>query len=302
MKLVITGANGMLGSSLCRNYHKKHEVYALHRDKECLVSCTNSYRFDLLKVQKVNSVVNKINPDLMIHCAGLIDMDKCEKEPEKAFDFNVAFTDDIVRSCTEKTKFIYISTDQVYGKANGHLEDNKRLKPVNEYGKSKLLGEKIVQELHQNHIIIRTNIFGWNVKKNKFSSAEWIYNSLKNGKAITLFTDYTFSPIYTKYLGDIIMELIKIDFKGIINVGSSTPCSKYDFGMAIAQTFGFDQSLISKGSMKQHLFYAKRPSKLDLDCRQLSGIKVKIPTWMQSILMFTRESKKNGLHNKLKRT
>jgi dTDP-4-dehydrorhamnose reductase len=286
MKLVITGANGMLGSSLCRNYHKIHEVYALHRDKECLVSCTNSYSFDLLKAQKVNSMVNKINPALIIHCAGLIDMDKCEKDPATAFDFNFLITDNIIRSCSEKTKFIYISTDQVYGKTNDRSEDNKNLQPVNEYGKSKLLGEKIVQDLHQNHIIIRTNIFGWNVKKSKVSSAEWIYNSLNYGKEITLFTDYTFSPIYTKYLGDIIMELVKLDFIGIINVGSSTPCSKYDFGIRLAKEFGLAHTKIAKGTIDDHSFEAKRVNDLSLNVEKFTDLGLSIPTYQESLHNF----------------
>ena len=121
------------------------------------------------------------------------------------------------------------------------------LEPINQYGKTKLQGEQKVQELCTDYIIIRTNIFGRNVKLERISSAEWVYHSLKKGEEITLFTDYTFSPVYTEYLGEIIMQLVDIDFTGVINAGASTPCSKYDFGMQLAEEFGFDKSRIYKG-------------------------------------------------------
>ena len=77
-----------------------------------------------------------------------------------------------------------------------------------------------------NYIIIRTNIIGINAKTNKFNFAEWIYNSLSNNKFITLFKDYYFSPIHTTFLGEIIKNLIKLKFEGILNVGSADYCSR----------------------------------------------------------------------------
>ena len=89
------------------------------------------------------------------------------------------------------------------------------------------------------------------------------------------------------------MELVAMDFNGLINVGSTTPCSKHNFGMRLAESFGFNQSLISKGSIKQHPFSAKRSSKLDLDCQRHANLKVDIPAWERSIAMFAEMEKKN---------
>ena len=209
-----------------------------------------------------------------------------------AISANVSVTENIAKSCSAETKLVYISTDQVYGETADYFEANEALQPVNQYGKTKLLGEQKVQDLCSNHLIVRTNIFGWNVKPGRVSSAEWMYHALKNRKEITLFTDYTFSPIYTIYLGEIIMRLVDMDFTGVINVGSPTHCSKYDFGQQLAETFGFNQSLINRGSMKQHQFSAKRSIKLDIDCSLLAGLEIDIPDWKQSITRFAEESKR----------
>jgi len=294
--MIITGANGMLGSSLCQLYHNKHKVHALHRDKECFTACSADYSLDLTDTSKVGDVFNQINPDLVIHCASLVSLERCEQNPDLAISANVSVTENIAKLCSAETKLVYISTDQVYGETADYSEANETLQPVNQYGKTKLLGEQKAQGFCSNHLIVRTNIFGWNVKPDRISSAEWIYNSLRNGQKITLFNDYTFSPIYTIYLGEIIMRLVDLDFTGVINVGSPTHCSKYDFGQQLAETFGFNQSLISKGSMKQHPFSAKRNPKLDLNCDRLIKMKVDIFTWRQSILMFTKESNSLDFH------
>ena len=286
MKILITGANGMLGSSLCRLYHKKHQVYALHRDKECFTACLADYSLDLTDTSKVGEVFNQINPDLVIHCASLTSLERCEQNPDLAISANVSVTENVVRSCSAETKLVYISTDQVYGEADDHSEANMNLQPVNRYGKTKYLGEQKAVEHCPDCIIVRTNIFGWNIKPRRISSAEWIYHSLKNGEEITLFSDYTFSPIYTIYLGEIIMELVDMNFTGVINVGSPTHCSKYDFGQQLAGKFEFSQSLIKKGSIVDYAFKPSRSNNLTLNTQRLSDLGIIAPDYRKSIKKF----------------
>jgi dTDP-4-dehydrorhamnose reductase len=304
MKIIITGANGMLGSSLCQLYHNEHKVHALHRDKECFTTCSVDYSLDLTDTSKVADVINQINPDLVIHCASMTSLERCEQNPNSAISANVLVTENVVKSCSAETKLVYISTDQVYGKVANNFEANEVLKPVNQYGQTKLLGEQKVQDICSDHLIVRTNIFGWNVKPDRVSSAEWIYNSLRNGQGINLFNDYTFSPISTKYLGKITMQLVDMDFTGVINVGSPSTCSKYEFGLQLAEDFGFDESFITKGSIKEHQFSAERSAKLDLNCNLLAGMEIKIPDWRQSLKLFAKESKRRKIrhyHNNGKR-
>ena len=288
LSIIITGANGMLGSSLCQLYDNNHEVYAFHRDKVSLSSCVSDYSLDLMDLNALETQFSQIKPDLVIHCASMTNMDNCEKMPTKANDMNVVVTENIARACSNKTKLIYISTDQVYGDVDDYSEININLQPINQYGKTKLKGEQKVRELCNDYIIVRTNIFGWNIKLGRISSAEWIYSSLKKGEEINLFTDYTFSPVYTECLGDIIMQLVDKDFTGTINVGSSTPCSKYDFGMQLAEEFDFNLSWIQKESIANYSFSAQRFYKLDMDVRKLSELDILPIDYRISIKQFAR--------------
>lgn len=286
MKILITGSNGMLGSTLCYYYHNKYDIFAFHRDN-VFYSLGKDYSIDLTNFSKVDQYLDQIEPDVIIHCAGLTNVDKCEISPKVSFDVNVRITENIARKCSNKTQFIYISSDQVYGNCNDNKEKNTKIQPINQYGRSKLAGEKIVSELCEKHIIIRTNIFGWNFNPNKTSSAEWIYNSLNNKQEITLYCDYTFSPIYTFNLAAIIIKLIKNRFYGIINIGSPKPCSKYEFGIVLAREFGLDQSLIKKGFVSENSFVAQRPKNLELNTEKLSALKIRSPNYNLSIKHFS---------------
>ncbi len=286
MRIFITGANGMLGSSLCWLYQKKHEVYALHRDKKCFTTCTVDHSLDLRGFPKIQTLFNQIKPDLLIHCAGLTSVDGCEQEPALAYEANVKVCENIALACSKKIKLVYISTDQVYGKVDDHSEANEILQPLNQYGKTKLQGEQIIQEVCNDYLILRTNIFWWNAKPGRVSSAEWIYHSLKNKDEITLFSDYTFSPISTVCLGNIIIQLVEENFSGIINVGSSMPCSKYEFGFQLAEEFCLETSCIRNGLMSNHSFPALRSNKLDLDVSKLIEMGITPPDLRHSMRKF----------------
>ena len=116
----------------------------------------------------------------------------------------------------------------------------------------------------------------------------WIYHSLKKGEEITLFTDYTFSPICNEFLGEIILQLVGKDFSGVLNVGSPEPCSKYKFGISLAKCFGLDTSLIRAGSIADHNFSAPRCNNLALDVSKLSYTGLTAPDYKESLKRFSR--------------
>ena len=283
----------MLGSSLCNLLDSAHDVFAFHRDTEDYVKCKESINVDLLKYEKLKTEVTKIKPNIIIHCSGLTNVEECELNYQKAYDQNALVTEYIARLCKDKIKLIYISTDQIYGSDNNYIESIKDYKPLNNYGKTKLEGEKKVLQFCKNHIIIRTNIFGWNVKKGRLSSAEWMYDQLKKHKEITLFSDYYFMPIYTVNLGLIIQKLFDSKFNGNINIGSSLACSKYEFGKFLAKKTNYDSKLILKGSLSKYPFRASRYSKLIFNYSSIYDLGIKLPDFKESVINFIKDRMKN---------
>ena len=276
----------MLGSSLCQLYNKIHKVYGLHRDKQFYSTCHSNFKLDLTDNKKLRECIQKVNPQIIIHCAGLTNVDECEKNPILAYQANVKVCENIARICENKIKLVYISTDQVYGNTPDRTEKNKKLIPLNEYGKTKLNGEKKIANICNQYLIIRTNIFWWNSKPRRVSFAEWLFSSLINKNNITLFSDYLFTPISTIYLGSLILDLIELNYTGIINVGSYKACSKYDFGLAMADEYGLDSSCINKGLISDHSFSAIRSKNLILDVNKLINMKLSVPSYCDSIKQF----------------
>jgi dTDP-4-dehydrorhamnose reductase len=283
LKVIITGSNGMLGSVLCKVLRKHFTVYAFHRDSDCHYEHDFSYSIELRDKDKLDNIVEKIKPDIIIHCAGWINIEQCEVDTEKAYENNVIATYNLVTSCPKQAKFIYISSDQVYGITANRTEHNKCLNPLNIYGETKYISELIVNSLCENHMIIRTNIIGINPHIARTSFVDWLYDSFFNNKPITLFDDYHFSPIYTSKLSTILEKLISIDFCGYLNVGTHESCSKYEFGFLFAEICNFNKNLILEGSLKDSEIGNKRANDLSLNINKLLSYEIKTPSIKDSI-------------------
>lgn len=283
MRVLVTGAHGMLGSAACSVLHRAHQVVAVHRDTETLVPCDESISVDLLDAGATASSLGGRPFDVIIHCAGLVNVDACERDPNAAERANVELTGNVARFADANAVFVYVSTDQVYGRSGPRSEDRKHLTPANEYGRSKLRGEMIVTELRDQVLVVRTNVFGTNVKDGRLGSAEWIHSALRLGTKITLFRDYLFSPIYSRTLVRLVLQLIAASALGVYNVAAAAGCSKLDFGRAIAEAFGLSEGPIEGGSIHDHHFGAPRPDNLVLNVDKAVSIGLRLPSYKESV-------------------
>jgi len=273
----------MLGSALCKVLQAQFTVYAFHRDSDCFSEYDFNYSIELRNKEQLHKIIKTIKPDIIIHCAGWINIEQCEVEVEQAYENNVIATYNLVTSCPKQAKFIYISSDQVYGRTENRTEYNRSLKPLNKYGETKYISELIVKSICANNAIIRTNIIGINPKIVRASFVDWLYDSFSNNKPITLFNDYYFSPIYSSIFSKILNKLISIGFSGILNVGSHENCSKYKFGIMFAEIFNFNKDLIIEGSIQESHIGEKRANDLSLGITKLLSYGIKAPSIIDSI-------------------
>lgn len=272
----------MLGNALCKYLGDKGDVYAFHRDERPLIRECQSVSVDLHAKVEVKNLIKEISPDLLIHCAGLVNIDRCEDSPQSAIEQNVLLTKNVVQALEEKTKVVYISSDQVYGDISPKREEQQKLTPKNVYGETKLAGEGVVLSHSPKNVVIRTNVIGVRPKSDHVSFAEWVMHALHDKQPIPLFTDYIFSPIYGPHLGGIIWRLFGLDFRGIINVGSLNPCSKYEFGRVIATAGGFDESMLHRASIEDLGRSPLRPKDISLNVDKLISLGITPPTYQES--------------------
>lgn len=154
MHYLVTGSKGQLGK----------EVAKLLKEKNLEFTAYDSSELDITNKEMVNQILEKDQPDVVLHCAAYTAVDKAEDEgKEKNWAVNVEGTRNVAAACKQLgAKFVFISTDYVFdGTYIGEYSEKAKTNPKNEYGKAKLAGEQVIEELLEEYYIIRTSwVFG----------------------------------------------------------------------------------------------------------------------------------------------
>lgn len=285
-RLLITGSSGLLGSNIHFEIGSRYETYGIYREHPN-VEIKNQFKADLTYPEQIKDIVETVKPDFVIHCAALTSVELCESDYDVAYKANVLATSYIVSSVNVNTKFIYISTDSQFDGKKGNYSEEDTVSPLNNYAKTKLEGEWVVEQKLKNYVIVRTNIFGKN-RIGKESFAEWIINSLHSRKEIKMFTDVIFSPLMANSLAIYLNLLLNSDFTGKINIAASNSITKFEFGLFLAKTLGLNPSLIRPSSIDLFSFKAKRPKNTSLDVSKAKRIFGELPSVEEEIIKFTK--------------
>lgn len=257
MRILITGASGMLGSSLAVELSKNHEVFGTGNTKMNLPF--NYKPFDLSN-KSYNELIEWSNPDLIIHCAALTNGNYCENNVLEALNINGYSVKKLLNSSDEKVKIIYISTDAVFPSKLHMARESDFTSPENVYGKSKELGEFFLMNCEREFLIIRTTIVGLNSYTDNKGFLEWIIDSSKLNKRISLFDDVLFNPISIWHLINEIIFLVNInEFKSqISHINGNEYLTKYRFGIELLKKLSLDINCVEKGYISNFTDGAKR--------------------------------------------
>ena len=285
-KIIITGVSGIVGSNLVKNIktRKEYEIICLFNKNSINNNSCINIKVNITNTEEVIELL-KLKPDFIIHCAALTNISFCENNRTLAYDTNVNGTKNIVELTKRAgAKLVYISTDAVFDGTKGNYNEEDSPNPINVYGKTKHEGEKICMKNLENSIIVRISVFGFNLNEHrgdkKKSFIENIVYRLNNRQELTGFIDAKTSMIYVKYLGDILLRIFERDLNGIFHIGGLLSLSKYEFMIRIAEIFGFDNSLIKKGSIEllNDNDHIRRPKDCSFDITKfINAINYKIP-------------------------
>jgi len=292
MRILITGINGMLGTSLNEALAEKHEVYGL--DIVNPGGGANNFTVDLTDFESTRKAVTKINPDLVIHTAALTDVDKCEREPDLAYKLNAIATRNIAICCQRfDAALLYISTDYVFSgepsqaPKDGYSEYDE-ICPLSMYARSKYEGERYVKDLLTKFYITRTSwLYG--AKRKNFVTQ--IADALKEGKSTNMAGDMVSCPTFVKDLAEAIARLIGSEKYGLYHLTNSGFASRYDIALEISKMLGLPASGIKKVNVKDLVLPAVRPafSAMKNYVWQLSGFEPVRP-WQAAVREFLQEN------------
>jgi len=263
LKVMVLGANGMLGSALSRVVARKYETIALgHADA------------DITVMDSIMRVIGRFKPSVVFNCAAYTNVDQAENEKETAMMINGHGPKNVARACEEQGCFlVHIGSDYVFdGKLKRPYREDDEPCPISAYGESKLLGDVLVQKYSSRFVIARTQALYGPMDRSSFVTK--LLARAKTNAELKVVDDQVTAPTYVPHLAVALAGLLDhLDriAGNIVNIAGSKACSWYDFSVNILSCAGLDTK-ITPISTDQINSLAQRPKYSVLDCLRFEKI------------------------------
>jgi dTDP-4-dehydrorhamnose reductase len=271
-KVLVVGALGMLGHDLSKVFAKGYEVIGV--DKE---------EVDITRQGATLKIIKEISPTVVINAAGYTDVDGCEKKMRKAFAVNGEGAKNVAKGCRETgAKLVYVSTDYIFdGEKKTPYREDDPPNPLNIYGESKLMGERYIEELLEDFLIVRTQ---WLYGRHGRNFVETILALARERDSIEVVHDQKGSPTYTADLSKTIAALLRKDLKGTFHVSNKGSCSWYDFALESVRLAGVSDVEIVPVSSTELNRPAKRPLYSVFSCQRLEKeAHIEMRPWQEAL-------------------
>jgi dTDP-4-dehydrorhamnose reductase len=295
-QVIITGASGLLGSELVGKFREKnHDVLAIFNQNPDRINLdVDKVQCDISSRRSVMALGNKIKPTaLIIHCAAITDVDKCEKEKSLCRAVNIRGTKNVCDLASKMgSQLIYISTASVFDGKKGNYSESDKTNPTNYYNFSKIEGERYTLG-YKRGVVIRTTPLGLHPASRKPASfLEWLVSSFKNNLNVNLFTDVKINPLSASTVAQLITSVPSLMRKGVIHLGSQDVVSKADVGLGVVKFFpeyAGKLGLIGMDDNKQNL--TNRPKEMWLNVDKATALGLDLSEALSDLNQYLNEKK-----------
>ena len=289
MKILITGASGLLGKSLYETVNQvnflnsdlpvaKHDLSLAHYRNRISPNPVSSFSvsLDIRDRDMVFDLFEIIKPNVVIHCASVGSVDWTEDHYHEVRKVNISGLDNIIDACNGyKSKLVYISTNAVFSGDNPPYNEQSPLEPVNSYGIIKKDAESLVQREANKWLIFRPfMLYGWPYPGGRTNWAKSIIEALsvkENYKVIKLVDDTIWQPTYAPDCAKAIWRLLHEEGQ-IYNVAAPERSTLYEFGLKVCDAFGLEKNWLKPVASDCFQSIAKRPVDTSYDLKKLSEL------------------------------
>lgn len=274
-KILVTGSNGQLGSCIKIKSKEQKTLDFVFLDSKGL-NVTNS--------KQIDEVFSNNNFDYCINCAAYTAVDQAEEDTNEAYNINVLGSKNLAEACKKfKVILIHISTDFVFeGKAEVPYLETDVTNPINIYGQTKLLGEKVIQSTLSEYYIIRTS---WLYSEFKNNFVKTMLNLASKRDVLNVISDQLGTPTNANDLSSTILKIINSNIKryGLYHYSNLGETSWYGFAQFIFKHLNINIQVNAVNS-DQFVTKAKRPNYSVLDkTKIINTFKLEILDWDQSL-------------------
>ena len=264
-RILITGANGVLGYALAREFAGRCEciLSGIETDSAAAGELGMPYAImDISRNEDLTGVLDRYRPDVLINCAAYTSVDGCETQVERSRAINAEAPVNMAWAAAESGfLLVHYSTDYLFDGTEGPYTEEARVNPVNNYGRQKLEAEQGISASDCEHIILRTNVLFGRGPQQDASFVRFVASSLAAGKRIRIVDDQFNNPTYSDDLAQATRSLIEQEARLVFNYAGRDYLSRLAFARLIAEVYGLDGGLIDAVSTEELGLPAPRPLK-----------------------------------------
>ncbi|MBD1917920.1 MULTISPECIES: SDR family oxidoreductase [Cyanophyceae] len=275
-RLLITGASGFLGWHLARAAQATWQVEGTYHHHSPPLPGVKLHCIDLTDAIALKEWLAQVAPDAVIHTAALSQPNRCEQEPDLSYAMNVEATRVLAQICGDSgtdrfanrhIPFAFTSTDQVFDGQAAPYDETSPPSPISVYGRHKVEAEAIIQTAHPNAVICRMPLLYGPPSPTAECFLQGFLRTLEAGQPLHLFTDEFRTPAYVEdAAAGLLLALEKAS--GLLHLGGPDRLSRYDFGLHLAEVFGFDKTLLVPSKQADVPMPAARPADVSSGSRR----------------------------------
>lgn len=255
--ILVLGNTGNLGKRLITTEFKNYRMFS----KTEIEKYTKKTKVDITNQTQMEYLFNVLDPDIIINCAGISNVNYCDINSEHCKLVNMLAPINISSLANKLQKrFIQISTDHYSSSNNESRNEKGNFYATNIYGYSKLISDIQIELANKNALIIRTNFFGYG-NNNIF---KWVIDKINNNEVIDGYIDIYFNPVSINFLCNAIELLLESEISGIINVAGDKTVSKHNFVTEVAALYSDKKITINRVNAPNNELSTVRPRDMSL--------------------------------------
>lgn len=283
MKYIIFGNYGQLGRA----------IFNLLKIQGASILGFDLPDFDISDFLLISKIMDTEKPDIVINCAAFNEVDVAENDFESAYKINATGVENLAIFCKrENAKLVHFSTDYVFDGNRytpGLYTEDDKPNPINNYGKTKLEGEKLIFKHLDNALILRTSwLYGDGTHNFIFKLDQWS----KDNKILKIVNDEFSIPTSTSLVAQTTLKAINHNMSGLYHLTCTGYCSRYDFAKAYFNEINEEQ-IIYPCATKDIFSFTKRPSFSALSnakiCKELQ---IELPYWKDELISYLHKDDK----------
>lgn len=294
MRVFITGSTGLLGTALLHNKPKGVIVGGSVNKNRYLpnVPKVTYEHMDITKPRVVKRVLTSFQPDVIIHTAGIGNVDYCEQHQDEAWEVNVQGTRNIAKVAKQLgATVLFTSTNSVFNGMNPPYHEESEPDPLEYYGKTKVQTEQDLQDMGVDHILVRLiTMYGWNNPYERQNPVTWAIDKLKQNQELKMVTDVHNNFLKVESAAESIWKAVTAQRRGKFHLAGADIHNRYQLVRQVAKVFDLNHKLVSPVTLDYFPSHAPRPKNTQFKIHKMKKVLGVVPIKLNEGLTHMRDN------------